>query len=63
MYIPIITLPNATVKKQYSAKIAFESLKLDDIIKEEFIGLEEIGLKFNIETDTIEGIPSQEWRY
>lgn len=56
--IPII-LPNATVKKQYSAKIDFESLKLDDITKEEFIGLEEIGLKFNIETDTIEGIPSQ----
>lgn len=56
--IPII-LPNATVKKQYSAKIDFEALKLDDIVKEEFLGLEELGLKFNIETDTIEGIPTQ----
>ncbi len=56
--IPII-LPNATVKKQYSAKIDFQTLKLDDIIKVEFLGLEEIGLKFNIETDTIQGVPIQ----
>lgn len=56
--IPII-LPNATVKKQYSAKIDFEALKLDDIVKEEFLGLDELGLKFNLETDTIEGVPLQ----
>ena len=34
--IPII-LPNATVKKQYSAKIDFESLRLDDMSILDFI--------------------------
>jgi serine/threonine protein phosphatase PrpC len=54
-----VVIPNATIGKKYHAKIDFEALKLSDLIFEEFEGLEEIGLVFNKETDTIEGIPSQ----
>lgn len=53
-----IILPNATVKKEYLAKIDFESLKYVDIISEKFEGLEQVGLHFNIEKDMIEGIPT-----
>lgn len=54
-----IVLPNATVKKVYSAKIDFASLKLDDIIEEKFIGLEEVGLKFYRIDNVIEGVPTK----
>lgn len=54
-----IVIPNATMGKQYEAKIDFEKLNLTDLIFEQFDGLEELGLNFNKETDTIEGIPTQ----
>lgn len=53
-----VVIPNATIGKKYQAKIDFEVLKLDDLIYDNFEGLEEIGLAFNKKTDTIEGIPT-----
>lgn len=54
-----IIFPNATILKKYETKIDFDALKLNDLIFQKFEGLEELGLKFNKETDTIEGIPTQ----
>ena len=54
-----VVIPNATIGKKYETKIDFEALKLNDLIFEQFEGLEEIGLAFNKETDKIEGIPTQ----
>lgn len=54
-----IVIPNATIGKKYEAKIDFEALKLTDLSFEKFVGLEEVGLEFNKETDNIEGIPTQ----
>jgi serine/threonine protein phosphatase PrpC len=54
-----IVIPNATIGKKYQSKIDFEALKLSDLIYEHFENLGEIGLEFNKETDTIEGIPTQ----
>lgn len=54
-----ILIPNATESKEYNAKIDFEKLGLNDLIFEEWQGLEEIGLQFDKETDTIKGIPNQ----
>jgi len=53
-----LIIPNATVGKLYSAKIDFEQLSLTDPIFIKWYGLEEIGLYFNEETSTIEGIPN-----
>jgi serine/threonine protein phosphatase PrpC len=52
-----VVIPNATVGKVYEAKIDFQKLNLIDLIFERFEGLEEIGLKFNIINDSIEGTP------
>ena len=49
---------NGTVGKEYLFKIDFNALGLIDIIHEEFVGLEDIGLKYNPIDDTIEGIPT-----
>lgn len=54
-----IVVPNAKELVPYSAKIDFEALKLTDLIEEKFEGLEDFGLSFNIETDTIEGTPTK----
>lgn len=54
-----IVIPNAKELIPYSAKIDFETLKLTDLIFAEFEDLEELGLKFNSETDTIEGTPTK----
>lgn len=54
-----LTIPNATVGKLYKVKIDFEQLNLADLTFMEWDGLEEIGLAFNKETSTIEGIPNQ----
>jgi serine/threonine protein phosphatase PrpC len=54
-----IVIPNATIGKHYEAKIDFQKLNLSDLIFEDFDGLDQIGLTFNIETHTIEGTPSQ----
>jgi serine/threonine protein phosphatase PrpC len=50
-------IQNGTVGKEYKSLIDFKSLGLSDLIHEEFIGLEEIGLKFNKIDDLIEGNP------
>jgi len=52
-----IVIPNAKELIPYSAKIDFEALKLTDLIEDKFEGLEDLGLSFNLETDTIEGTP------
>jgi serine/threonine protein phosphatase PrpC len=54
----IFPIQNGTVGKEYSSKIDFKQLNLIDIISEDFIGLEEIGLKFNTSDDIIEGVPT-----
>ncbi len=54
-----ILIPNATEAKEYNTKIDFEKLGLNDLIFEEWQGLEEIGLQFDKETDTIKGVPNQ----
>lgn len=54
-----ILIPNATEAKEYNAKIDFEKLGLNDLIFEEWKGLEEIGLWFDKETDTIKGVPNK----
>lgn len=53
-----IVIPNATIGKKYEAKIDFKALKFDDLIFVQLVGLEEVGLTFNKETDTIEGVPT-----
>lgn len=54
-----VVIPNATIGKPYEAKIDFQKLNLNDLIFENFDGLEQIGLTFNKVTDTIEGTPKQ----
>jgi serine/threonine protein phosphatase PrpC len=54
-----IVIPNATIGKLYEAKIDIEKLNLIDLVFMQFEGLEEIGLNFNAETNTIEGSPVQ----
>jgi serine/threonine protein phosphatase PrpC len=54
-----IVIPNAKELIPYSAKIDFEALKLTDLIEDKFEGLENLGLNFNKETDTIEGTPTK----
>lgn len=52
-------LPNAKEKVKYQTKIDFENLGLSDLIFKEWQNLEEVGLKFNSELDTIEGTPTK----
>lgn len=52
-----LLLPNATVGKQYDAVIDFQKLGWDDIVSFDVEGLEETGLVYNNEKDTITGIP------
>lgn len=54
-----IVIPNAKELIPYSAKIDFVLLNLTDLISVDFEGLEEIGLKYNNESDTIEGTPTK----
>lgn len=54
-----IVIPNAKELIPYSAKIDFQALKLTDLIFKDFEGLEELGLQFNSESDTIEGTPTK----
>ena len=54
-----IAIPNATIGKHYEAKIDLQKLNLNDLIFENFEGLDDYGLFFNKETATIEGIPSK----
>ena len=56
LHVPV---PNATAGKPYEAKIDLEQLGLQDIVSTTWQGLEEIGLQFNKDSDTIEGTPVQ----
>lgn len=52
-----IVLPNAKVRKPYSAKINIKAIGTEDLAEYHFSGLEELGLSYNRETDSIEGTP------
>jgi serine/threonine protein phosphatase PrpC len=54
-----IVIPNAKELIPYSAKIDFVALNLNDLIFADFAGLEDIGLKYNNKSETIEGIPTK----
>jgi serine/threonine protein phosphatase PrpC len=54
-----IVIPNATIGKNYEVKIDFLKHNLVDLIYKDFDGLEQIGFKYNKETDTIVGTPTQ----
>ena len=51
-------IPNATVGKQYTSKLDVATLKIEDIFIGEILGLKEIGLSWDNETQTISGIPT-----
>jgi serine/threonine protein phosphatase PrpC len=54
-----IVIPNAKELIPYTAIIDFSSLNLTDLIDVKFEGLEEFGLCFNNEINTIEGTPTK----
>lgn len=54
-----IQVPNAKVGKAYSAVLDLKRLGLDELALCEWQGLEALGLSYNPETATIEGIPVQ----
>jgi serine/threonine protein phosphatase PrpC len=54
-----IVIPNAKELVPYSAKIDLEALNLTDLVDRKFEGLEDFGLNFNIDTNTIEGTPTK----
>lgn len=54
-----IVIPNATIGKEYEAKLDFEKLNLNDLVFDKLEGLEEIGLTYNKKKDCIEGTPVQ----
>ncbi|MGZ8538433.1 MAG: protein phosphatase 2C domain-containing protein, partial [Flavisolibacter sp.] len=54
-----LSIPNGTVGKAYQAKIDFVFLKWNDIIFSELEGLEEMGLKYDNDQETISGTPSK----
>jgi serine/threonine protein phosphatase PrpC len=54
-----IVIPNATIGKLYEANFDIKTLNLTDLRFLRFEGLEDIGLKFNSVSNTIEGIPTQ----
>lgn len=53
-----IPIPNGSVNKPYKVDVNFEKWNMGDIIYAEWKGLEEIGLVYNKELATIEGIPT-----
>ena len=54
-----LTIPNATVGKPYSVNLDFIKLGMGDIIFSEFENLENYGLEYDNETETIKGNPTQ----
>lgn len=54
-----VFVPNATVGKEYLAKIDFIKLGWDDIIFSDVEGLEELGLTYDNEEELIKGVPVQ----
>ncbi|UTA66919.1 MULTISPECIES: PP2C family serine/threonine-protein phosphatase [Emticicia] len=55
----VISIPNGTVGKAYSAKIEIEKWQWRDIAYLEFEGLENLNLQYSDKTEWITGIPSQ----
>jgi serine/threonine protein phosphatase PrpC len=55
-----ITFPNAKQGEPYSEKFDFVKNGVEDIVHIEFEGLEIFGLLFNLETKSIEGIPTKD---
>lgn len=53
-----ISIPNGSVNKPYKAVVDFEKWNMGDVIYTEWKGLEEIGLTYQEESKTIEGIPT-----
>lgn len=56
--LPVV-IPNATERREYTAKIDLTQLGLSDLVVLDWQGLEEIGLKYDQETHSIEGTPNQ----
>lgn len=52
-----VSLPNATVNKNYHAKLDFSKLGWNDIIVSDIENLEDIGLFYNAQDQIISGIP------
>jgi hypothetical protein len=50
-------IPNGTVGKRYSASLDFSSPELSKISYTEFVGIESIGLAYDNESESINGIP------
>lgn len=55
----VFPIPNGTVGKPYETPVNFIHLGLDDIIFSDMTGLEDIGLSYNNESETISGTPTQ----
>lgn len=54
-----IIIPNATVNKKYTAIINLVKIGNNEIIYANFEGLENVGLQYNYQTETIQGIPTK----
>jgi len=54
-----LVIPNATVGKPYSVNLDFAKLGLNEITYSEFENLENYGLEYDNETETIKGNPTQ----
>jgi len=54
-----LVIPNATVGKQYEALLDFDKAGLNDLIYTEFEGLNEYGLAYNNQTETLTGNPTK----
>lgn len=54
-----LIIPNATVGKPYEAALAFDKAGMNDLVFTEFEGLEEYGLVYNQDAETIKGNPTQ----
>jgi serine/threonine protein phosphatase PrpC len=54
-----ITIPNGTVGIEYSKSLDFDKLGLTDLSRFELMGLQDVGLEFDTESKTINGIPNK----
>ena len=54
-----VKLPNGTEGKPYDVNFEFDSIKFENIIVESFEGIDELGLQFNGEDLSINGIPAK----
>jgi len=54
-----LIIPNATVNKAYGVILDFIKLGMNDLVYTEFVGLEQYGLSYDNENETIKGTPTQ----